>query len=258
MIDTPVPSKAPCLLSSIMNEHLFSHPTLNIGTITKLINSLTMPLFTRSPRAAASNDTASPSTSTNPPLTSTTPTTNEKPPRHPYHSTHHLSNRPTFGQWLKQLWPDLLTMLIMGALGLGIYHAPPAPSRSFPVYFQDGEVVYPQFAYPLRKEIVPIWAAALLAALVPIAVVLLMQVRVRSFWDVSNAVVGLLYSLISAAVFQVVLKWYVSILPFLLLIFSLADFLLLQPGSSVACAHTSSPSALPPSHNPTWKQPSRA
>lgn len=32
--------------------------------------------------------------------------------------------------------------------------ASPAPSRSFPVYFADGEIVYPQFAYPLRNNIV--------------------------------------------------------------------------------------------------------
>lgn len=35
-----------------------------------------------------------------------------------------------------------------------------AASRSFPVYFTNGEVVYPQFAYPLRKEIVRHFAPA--------------------------------------------------------------------------------------------------
>lgn len=33
-----------------------------------------------------------------------------------------------------------------------IYEAPPAPSRSFPVYFPDGEIVYPEDAYPLRHD----------------------------------------------------------------------------------------------------------
>jgi diacylglycerol diphosphate phosphatase/phosphatidate phosphatase len=33
-----------------------------------------------------------------------------------------------------------------------------------------------------------------------------MQIRIRSFWDVNNAILGLLYSLITAAVFQVMLK----------------------------------------------------
>ncbi|KAF2757028.1 putative lipid phosphate phosphatase 1 [Pseudovirgaria hyperparasitica] len=121
-------------------------------------------------------------------------------------NTHSLYSRPTFGQWFKLTWADILTMVIMGVIGLGVYEAPPAPSRSFPIYFADGEIVYPQFAYPLRNEIIPIWAAALLAALVPISVFLIAQIRVRSFWDVNNATLGLLYSLITAAVFQVFLK----------------------------------------------------
>ena len=91
-----------------------------------------------------------------------------------------------------------------------VYKARPAPTRSFAVYFQDGQVVYPEFAYPDRKEVVPIWAAAMLAVLVPIVVVLICQIRVRSFWDTSNAVIGLLYSVITAAVFQVFLKWLIG------------------------------------------------
>ncbi|CZT08339.1 related to diacylglycerol pyrophosphate phosphatase DPP1 [Rhynchosporium graminicola] len=121
-----------------------------------------------------------------------------------------MSTRPSFGQWLKVTWLDIFTMAAMGMVGLGVYTAHPAPSRSFPVYFQDGEIVYPQFAYPMRNEIVPIWAAALLAALVPIAIFLIMQIRIRSFWDVNNATIGLLYSLITAAVFQVFLKWLIG------------------------------------------------
>ena len=78
------------------------------------------------------------------------------------------------------------------------------------VNFIDGEVVYPEFAYPLRNEIVPIWAAALLGSLIPIAVFLICQIRVRSFWDVNNAVIGLLYALITAAVFQVFIKWLIG------------------------------------------------
>ncbi|KFY47475.1 hypothetical protein V495_01913 [Pseudogymnoascus sp. VKM F-4514 (FW-929)] len=116
------------------------------------------------------------------------------------------SRRPTFGQWLKCTWTDILTMVIMGVIGLGVYEAPPAPTRSFPIEFRDGEIVYPEFSYPLRKNIIPIYAAALMAALIPIFIILCMQIRVRSFWDVNNAIIGLLYSLITAAVFQVFLK----------------------------------------------------
>ncbi|KAI7553482.1 hypothetical protein KC331_g1206 [Hortaea werneckii] len=120
------------------------------------------------------------------------------------------TERPSFGQWLKAAWPDLLTMIIVGAVGLGAYWAPPAPNRSFPIHHQDGTIVFPEFAYPLRREVVPIWAATLLASLAPIAVILIMQIRIRSFWDAHNAIVGLLYSLITAAVFQVFLKWLIG------------------------------------------------
>jgi len=121
-----------------------------------------------------------------------------------------MARKPTFGQWLKVSWLDILTMAAMGLVGLGVYEAKPAPSRSFPVFFQDGEVVYPQFAYPMRNEIIPIWAAAMLGVFVPIIVILICQIRIRSFWDVNNSVIGLLYSLITAAVFQVFLKWLIG------------------------------------------------
>lgn len=154
------------------------------------------------------------------------------PAKHEKHHHHgdaqNMSMAPSFGQWLKAVWLDIFTMVILGAIGLGVsspipspappltltptqvYFAPPAPSRSFAITFSDGEVVYPQFAYPLRKEIVPIWAAALLAALVPIFIFLVMQIRVRSFWDFNNACLGVLYSLITAAVFQVFIKWLIG------------------------------------------------
>lgn len=96
------------------------------------------------------------------------------------------------------------------ATTLQVYMAKPAPTRSFPVTFSDGEIVWPEFGYPLRDEIIPIWLAAFLASIIPIVVILFMQIRVRSFWDVNNAVIGLLYSLIVAAVFQVFLKWLIG------------------------------------------------
>ncbi|KAF2019670.1 acid phosphatase/Vanadium-dependent haloperoxidase [Aaosphaeria arxii CBS 175.79] len=131
-----------------------------------------------------------------------------------HHHGHHGSNawnsRPTFGQWIKATALDIVSMAILGAIGLGVYMADPAPSRSFPITFQDGEIVYPEFAYPLRNEIVPIWAAALIAFFVPFAVFLIVQIRARSFWDINNATIGLLYSLITAAVFQVFIKWLIG------------------------------------------------
>ncbi|KAL0071623.1 hypothetical protein AAF712_001480 [Marasmius tenuissimus] len=123
---------------------------------------------------------------------------------------HKRSGGFKFGVWLRLHGVDIITMALMGALGLGIYMAPPAPSRSFPVYFQDGQIVYPQFAYPLRKEIVPIFAAALIAFFVPFFFFCLFQVRRRSINDLLTTTLGLLKSLITAAVFQVWIKWLIG------------------------------------------------
>lgn len=45
------------------------------------------------------------------------------------------NTRPSFGQWLKATWLDIVTMAAMGAVGLGVYMADPAPTRSFPSTF---------------------------------------------------------------------------------------------------------------------------
>lgn len=38
-----------------------------------------------------------------------------------------------FSRWIRLHLVDLITMAAMGAVGLGVYEADPAPSRSFPV-----------------------------------------------------------------------------------------------------------------------------
>lgn len=87
--------------------------------------------------------------------------THEKKPglfskrQHGAGATHHngtpaWNTRPTFGQWIKATALDIVTMAAMvsndvealhyqqsltseqGAIGLGVYMARPAPSRSFP------------------------------------------------------------------------------------------------------------------------------
>lgn len=37
-----------------------------------------------------------------------------------HHESYSMSKRPSFGQWLKLIWLDILTMIIMGAVGLGV------------------------------------------------------------------------------------------------------------------------------------------
>jgi hypothetical protein len=40
---------------------------------------------------------------------------------------------------------DLITMAAMGAIGLGVYEANPAPTRNFPIFNNNSEVVYPEY-----------------------------------------------------------------------------------------------------------------
>lgn len=51
-------------------------------------------------------------------------TRKEKAPRHHSATRHNeaytMHSRPTFGQWLKHTLLDILTMIAMGAIGLGV------------------------------------------------------------------------------------------------------------------------------------------
>ena len=127
----------------------------------------------------------------------------------------------SFVKWLRLHLVDLITMAVMGAMGLGVYYAreltcscisfdltaestiAPAPNRSFPVFHPDGSIVYPEYAYPIRKEVVPIWLAAFIAFSAPFVFFVLFQIRRRSLDDLFTTTMGLLKSLITAAVFQV-------------------------------------------------------
>jgi hypothetical protein len=47
-------------------------------------------------------------------------------------SPNSYNTRPSFGSWIKATALDIVTMAAMGAIGLGVYFARPAPNRSFP------------------------------------------------------------------------------------------------------------------------------
>ncbi|KAJ0335096.1 hypothetical protein COL922a_009745 [Colletotrichum nupharicola] len=121
-----------------------------------------------------------------------------------------MAHRPSFMLWLKVTWLDILTMIAMGAIALGVFRAHPPAHRLFPVTFEDGEVVYPQFAYPAIPQYIPSHAATALGVGVPILVILLCQIRIRSFWDVNNGIIGVLYAQLGSAVFQVMIKWLIG------------------------------------------------
>lgn len=91
-----------------------------------------------------------------------------------------------------------------------LYLAQPPASRSFAVLSKNNEVVFPQFALPLRQEIVPSSLAIFLGPFVPVVCILVLQLHIRSFWDANNALFGVLYALSNATVFQVIIKWLIG------------------------------------------------
>jgi hypothetical protein len=63
-----------------------------------------------------------------------------------------------------------------------------AKDRLFSLYNVNGTITNPELAYPWRHEYIPIWLSGLLSVMVPILVYILMALRIRSFWDLNNAV----------------------------------------------------------------------
>ncbi|CAF3334081.1 unnamed protein product [Rotaria socialis] len=116
----------------------------------------------------------------------------------------------TFRLYIYMFWMDYLLMALLGGFALGVYFLRTIPNHLFPIYFADGEIVNPEFGYPFRKEIIPIWLAVLLSFIIPFVIIMLMQIRIRSFNDANTAIMGLLFSLISAGVFQVLIKWLIG------------------------------------------------
>ncbi|KXJ90739.1 phosphatidic acid phosphatase type 2/haloperoxidase [Microdochium bolleyi] len=129
-----------------------------------------------------------------------------------------MERRPPFGQWLKVSWLDILTIIILLIISFLVYRAPSPGTRTFPLAINSngepsnrGEVVYPQFAYPDRGQIIASWLDALLAVAIPIVAILLMNlIRIRSFWDINNGIFGVLYAIVPSSCFQVMIKWLIG------------------------------------------------
>ncbi|KAI8946612.1 PAP2 superfamily-domain-containing protein [Xylaria longipes] len=130
-----------------------------------------------------------------------------------------VEKRPTFGQWIKVTWLDILTIFMVGAVAFPVYYySRPLGIRVFPLDVQMNEisassstsVIPPNFAYPARPQTVSNWLIAIVAIASPIAVILLMQLRIRSFWDLNNALIGLFYAMLISSAFQAITKAYIG------------------------------------------------
>ncbi|KAM5376761.1 hypothetical protein ACJZ2D_005384 [Fusarium nematophilum] len=111
-------------------------------------------------------------------------------------------------QWFLLNWLDLICMAIVGGLAFGIYHTPVIITRTFPVTFDSssGDIVFPEWAYPDRGWILPSWLSGLISIAGPFAIYVLAQIRIKSAWDASNAIMGTTWAVALASLFQVVLK----------------------------------------------------
>jgi membrane-associated phospholipid phosphatase len=88
-----------------------------------------------------------------------------------------------------------------------LHHVPVAARRTFPITFNSsGDIVNPDLAYPNRGWIIETWLSGVLSALVPIIAILLIQIRVRSLTDATNAITGVLYADILGTLFQIIVK----------------------------------------------------
>ncbi|KAI0131214.1 acid phosphatase/Vanadium-dependent haloperoxidase [Daldinia grandis] len=128
-----------------------------------------------------------------------------------------VEKRPSFGSWLKVTWPDIVTMLLLGVVAFGVYKFRPAGVRTFPLTVIDartgedtGEVVYPEFAYPYRPQLISSWVDTVLVIVIPLFTFFVIQIRIRNFWDLNNAIVGCIYALETSAAFQVTIKWLIG------------------------------------------------
>ncbi|KAI0484203.1 phosphatidic acid phosphatase type 2/haloperoxidase [Xylariaceae sp. FL0804] len=119
---------------------------------------------------------------------------------------------------------DLLMLLLLGLVGfLVAFLGPTYGHRTFPLWVPGGNgAVYPQYAYPLRQQIVGTPLAAALVIVIPAYTILMAQLlgrrcRNRSnvsgtsrFWDASNGLLGLAYALLATIVFCTLVKWLIG------------------------------------------------
>ncbi|KAI0020472.1 phosphatidic acid phosphatase type 2/haloperoxidase [Xylariomycetidae sp. FL0641] len=126
-----------------------------------------------------------------------------------------MDSRPTLLQWCLIHWADLLTFVLLGIICLGIYNrGAPIFTRTFPLTVGTSigyqTVVSPAQAYEARPQIIHSALNGVMGVGIPLTVILLLQIRLRNFWDTNNAIFGLLYACLAATTFQVFIKWLVG------------------------------------------------
>lgn len=117
---------------------------------------------------------------------------------HPYPTPY---QKRIFFTWLRRVWLDILVMSLLLALAFSIraFNTPIYLERSriFPMNYSREDLWYgPAYiSRPREKLRLDNLKAGLCFTLAPLIVIIVMQVFIRSFWDMNAAVFGLLKGL---------------------------------------------------------------
>ena len=109
-------------------------------------------------------------------------------------------------RFFRATWLDWLTICVIGGTVAGVATAPHTFTRLIPVTGPSGDIYWPEIAYPYVEPVFSSALAGVLAASIPIIVMLLSQLWIQSFDDFAYGVLGLVYSLVTGTCFQVILK----------------------------------------------------
>ncbi|KAJ4360525.1 uncharacterized protein N0V89_001090 [Didymosphaeria variabile] len=122
-------------------------------------------------------------------------------------------DRPTFKEWLRRCWLDVLTQLLCVLVAFIIYlTASPLMPRYFPLYpgihTTDWGLKYGQ---PYVNEYInTTWSAAVSFVFPFLIMSAISGWYFNSFWDGNAACIGLGYALATATLFQSFIKWIIG------------------------------------------------
>ncbi|KAK9711994.1 hypothetical protein K7432_007443 [Basidiobolus ranarum] len=127
----------------------------------------------------------------------------------------------SFREYRRRYWKDWALLVCTAILGFGLYVAPPAPNRVFPIYENlrtssnqpsTGAkfLVDAENSYPVKPEIIPMWLSGFLSFILCFLTFAIAQYWKRSWTDFHTAMMGMFYSMGGSGLFQVFCKWLIG------------------------------------------------
>ncbi|KAG4429791.1 hypothetical protein IFR05_014727 [Cadophora sp. M221] len=120
------------------------------------------------------------------------------------------------------VWRDYVSIAVVAACSLWVYY--------LPIYLLDHRIVHlsnlnmqsnvddqkpyygapSELSYPWIKEPIPTWACGVVVVLVPMLVITLFQLKLRSLWDFHAGLTGTLKATVSSTVIATILKHFIG------------------------------------------------